>query len=57
MANKYLEHVEIEDNDKAETIQICKDFHTSAVDLADKYVFQFISKYIHKQKSSKNICF
>ncbi len=38
VANKYLEHVEISDEQKVETVHICKYFHTSAADLSDKYV-------------------
>ena len=36
VANKYLEHVEIEDDEKAETVKICKYFHTSSARLSEK---------------------
>ncbi len=36
VANKYLEHVDIEDDQKENTVLICKFFHTSSMDLSDK---------------------
>ena len=36
VAFKYLEHVELEDQEKVETVQICKYFHTSATVLSQR---------------------
>ena len=43
VANKYLEHVDIEDEQKEETVHICKYFHTSAANLSEKYVWFWYS--------------
>ncbi|XP_077865268.1 dynein axonemal heavy chain 12 [Saccoglossus kowalevskii] len=37
VANKFLETVEMEDNERHEVVQICKHFHTSARDLSEKF--------------------
>jgi len=37
VANKYLEHVDIEEHEKVETVHICKYFHTSSSDLSAKF--------------------
>lgn len=42
VAHKYLEHVEVEDEEKVATIQICKYFHTSATDLSNRYSNKYI---------------
>ena len=36
VANKYLEQVEIDDREKAETVHICKYFHTSSMRLSER---------------------
>ncbi|XP_070559445.1 dynein axonemal heavy chain 12-like isoform X2 [Ptychodera flava] len=38
VANKFLESVEMEDNERHEVVQICKHFHTSARELSQKYL-------------------
>ncbi|XP_077977539.1 dynein axonemal heavy chain 12-like [Glandiceps talaboti] len=37
VANKFLEVVEMEDNERHEVVQICKHFHTSATDLSARF--------------------
>ncbi|XP_064606960.1 dynein axonemal heavy chain 12-like isoform X2 [Liolophura sinensis] len=38
VANKYLEHMEVEDEAKLETVHICKYFHQSSRSLSERYL-------------------
>lgn len=38
VANKYLEHAEIEDREKEECVYICQYFHTAARELSEKFL-------------------
>lgn len=40
VANKFLEHLEIEDDQKHETVKLCKHFHQSTNELSQQYLIE-----------------